>query len=127
VKPLYYRDDIFLENFWVFIDNKWDATATEKYLRNFFNFENLGFENAGGKTIEFYSEKEHSGCIVIWIKPGLDEVNFQATLAHECMHATNFVLRKRGVPSGYDNDEIHCYYTSMLLRKILGQRKKKRK
>jgi hypothetical protein len=47
-----------------------------------------------------------------------------AVVAHECLHAVNYILRKRGVKPSFENDEPQAYLLTYLMAKIQKRLKK---
>lgn len=48
-----------------------------------------------------------------------DKNEMLAALAHECLHHTNYTLRKAGMPLANESDEAYCYYFGWVFRNCL--------
>lgn len=57
--------------------------------------------------------------VVIWTKPGLSEKVMLSTLAHECLHATSFILDHAGVVADFRNDEAQAYLLGTIFEMAL--------
>lgn len=66
----------------------------------------------------FWIQHPRGNAVVMWFKASmtLKDSTWQAVLAHECLHATGYVLGSRGVRPSFDDDEPQAYYLSHLYR-----------
>jgi hypothetical protein len=76
----------------------------------------------------FVNIPEHGYYIVVTDKC----INWLGTLAHECMHLTSQMLRKRGIPLSDDSEEAYAYYLQWLfnvcgLAAVKSKKKSKKK
>lgn len=86
----------------------WKPEQFDKLLKRFpGNFEKTGDQI--GRTIRTYYG--NVPCILIWVK---NKRNY-AAIAHECLHAVNFVFDHVGVKPSYRNDEPQAYFLSELV------------
>lgn len=119
MKPLFHFDPVLMINFWFFVG--WTPTATTKYLRKHWNFDDIGFERKCGRCIEFDNDRgKHA--IVIWTRSKPKGAYEIGTLAHECVHATNMAFSARNVRLDLENDETQAYFTAHLVRVGLGMK-----
>lgn len=57
--------------------------------------------------------------IALWFKNKKAVLDEPGVVAHECLHATNFILQCRGVkPATEENDEHYCYYHGWLVDRV---------
>lgn len=57
--------------------------------------------------------------VALWFKNKRTVTHYPGIVAHECLHATNYILQVRGVkPAKEENDEHYCYYLQWLIEKI---------
>lgn len=69
--------------------------------------------------------EESSGCcnmgedlIVLWL-PALETFEDIATLTHECLHATAFLLNFSSVPFTESSEEVYAYYIAWMVKSVL--------
>ena len=115
---------IFGEYFWFFYDIK-DDNQCLSYLEKYFGIKTkIQRDLLAGRTVEFTNDKGNT-CIVIMILPNKDRFEVLNTLAHECLHAVNICLDRKGVNIQKD-DETHAYLLGHLVRvfsKVLAKSK----
>ncbi len=122
MKPNYHFDETFTENFWFFIG--WKPEDVEWYMKRHYVFETMSL-NGDGKTVEFQKDTGER-TIAIWTRSKYEDHKLYSVLAHECVHATHFCLRHRGVIADFNNDELTAYMVGALVRKALSFGPKKR-
>lgn len=111
-KPNFFYDKMFMANFWLFW--KWSVKDYQEYLKEEFGVVKDLTEYYG--SFEVF-EKENKRIHLIWVSD--DSRSPYADLAHECVHAANFVLNQAGVLPDFNNDEAHAYYVRMLMNEVL--------
>lgn len=114
MKPNFYFDELFMQNFWFF--HAWEPAKVNRYMKKRFK-EDFDTEFLGdGKTILYRPEKL-SPLIMIWIK----KKNDFPVIAHEAVHAANFCLDLAGVSPDFRNDETQAYLVGLICKKLLRQ------
>jgi hypothetical protein len=98
----------------------WPVTPKqiEGYLkRNYAINEYRASEDAAGRCIEIESTAGHAHiiCLTDWT---LDPKHI-SILSHECLHATEQILSKRGIILGDTTSEAFCHLQDSLLRRCL--------
>ncbi len=57
--------------------------------------------------------------LVLWFKNKRTITHHPGIVAHECLHATNYILQDRGVePANELNDEHYCYHLQWLVEEL---------
>lgn len=107
MKPNLYFDPLFKASFLFFLG--WSESKITNYLKKKFNYDS-DFSVCDGKTIEIF--EDGAPIILIWIR----NKNSIPELAHECVHAVNYVLGGKGVKANHEDDEIQAYYVESLIR-----------
>lgn len=82
---------------------------TEETMRNF---------GKVGKTTLARTCMAANGGVVIWMPLLPDNTKDYATLAHETLHATAFIMRKAGVPFSTDTEEAYAYLIGYITLQI---------
>jgi hypothetical protein len=101
-KPKWFYCDTYRENFY-FVP-EWKDSEVNEYF-------GVSMGIASGKTL-----LTNSG-VVIWVeKFNLKELDI---LHHECIHAANFVLSKKGVEIDSENDEALAYLSQFVFRQCM--------
>ena len=99
-------DPIFKANFYFFL-----GQTFKRYRANYKSIFGIYPEAAGGVSGFFSVETVKDtdiGCIYSDDKG--------STLMHECLHATIWILRKRGININMDTDEVATYYQEFLVK-----------
>lgn len=117
MKPKFYWCELWRMNFHFFLG--WHRDDFIGYVEKNYGEGLLTLPGlASGKTLYLENKKAEHEAILIWVKYK-GKKGF-STLAHECVHAANWVLRDRGVQPDFDNDEPQCYLVGNLVRQALG-------
>lgn len=112
MKPKFFYDKLFRVNFWIFY--RWDYKKYQDYLINKFNLhKDLKDYQGSFEVVESMNNRLH----LIWVST--ESKHPELDLAHECVHATNFVLNNAGVIADFNNDELQAYYVRMLMQECL--------
>lgn len=83
-------------------------------------FEDVTEENtgaaSGAKTV--WIERDGGNALVLWFPMSFKATDGDdlATLAHECFHAAEMVLRNRGLKLSDESDEAYAYYVGYVFR-----------
>ena len=112
MKPTHYFDPLYRKNFYFCIG--WRPADFDRYMVKEFNYKWASDGKDGCTNLVTFSNGSLG--LVIWIKRKKDYV----ALAHECVHAANFVLSRVGVKADFDNDEPQAYYIGLIMQKALG-------
>lgn len=109
MRTIRFYDEVYQKTFYVFIGgtSKDFITAMKRRGVNFGKGDEFD-----GAYFKGFENKRADYCF-IWINSYDKEL-----LAHECLHATIYVLDKAGVPINKKTDEASCYYLQYLLQKI---------
>lgn len=115
MKPNWWFDEMFKENYYFFIG--WKPKAIEAYLKKNYKLER-DFSRCDGRTMEL---TDHDGwsAQLIWTRYRSGP-KFIPALAHECVHAAMHILDRRGVKLDVDNHEALSYMVEILMRKALA-------
>jgi hypothetical protein len=78
---------------------------------------------SGAKTLWFEGYREDAGpsaILMFWFPADTnrDDPEDLAMLAHEALHAANFVLSARGMTLSLENDEAYAYYLSWIFSNL---------
>lgn len=112
-KPKFYFCDIWRVNYYFFIG--WPSGEFKSYVLKQYGFDADIHEQGVGKCLEVVKNNKYG--ILIWIK----KKNDYPSLAHECLHATNYTLCRAGWKFDVHNDEPQTYLLTNLVRKALGR------
>lgn len=104
VKVYHFYDIIYRENFYVFVGS---PKKMEKKFPRFAPFDSKG------RTFYPFDKKWPGVCI--WLHKRWD----WDILAHEAVHAGNWVLRNKGVGINRRNDEALAYYVQFIIREAM--------
>lgn len=104
------HDPIFEQSYWVF-NCKTAIDFKREYQRIIPETQMLDIDEfqSGKFAVVDFGNKGTIG--IIWAKD-------REHLVHELLHATTWILGKRGVPITQENDEVMAYYQCFLLREI---------
>lgn len=110
--PDFYFCELWRVNYYFYIG--WDVKEFEDYVEK---KEGVRPQSPGvGKC--FCVEREGGSAIIhIWVKKKTD----YPTLAHECLHASNWTLGRAGWEPQLWNDEPQTYLMTNLMRQALGR------
>lgn len=88
----------------------WPVKAYNKYMKRF-DFECDPSVDQAGRT----NRNEYKGrkVLIIWV----ENKKHHDVIAHECLHAANFLLNFVGVVPSFENDEAQAYLLGELVRK----------
>lgn len=112
MKPKFFYDKLFRVNFWIFY--KWDYKSYENYLSKEFGLnKDLSDYHGSFEVVQKRNNRLH----LIWVSDTTKEPMLD--LAHECVHAANFVMNNAGVIADFNNDELQAYYVRMLIKECL--------
>ncbi len=112
-KPTHYWCDMWRVNYYYFIG--WPAEEFSKYMKKAFDHDASDAHKSGGRAVLL--DYENGDCIIcIWV-PGKDDFS---ALAHECLHATNFTMRRAGCLPDLDNDEPQAYLLENIYQQALS-------
>lgn len=69
------------------------------------------------------ASKRGSQALVLWFQPHVDitRVYDQGTVAHECFHGQQYLLRERGLRISEASEEAFAYYATWLYRKVAAK------
>ncbi len=109
MKPRWYFCPTWRQNFYFFIG--WKPEAFEKYVLKTYDHKfKIGRED--GKTLGI---EHHDGSrFLIWSRK-----RDASVVAHESVHAVNWMLAERGYRFDPDNDEPQAYLVGALVREAL--------
>ena len=108
LKPLKYYQKTFRQKIEFFIG--WPAEEFRKYLDREFKYTWRNNNQAGAAV---HIELADTTVIVVWVSKGQ---NHPWHVAHECVHAVNFIFDYCGVVPSNTNDEAQAYLLSELMR-----------
>lgn len=114
MKPTFYFEETYQENFWFFIG--WSVEDFRRYNKLDDSWIKDGCD---GICIEIRDGRK--GRILIWTRHKPKDPKLMPILAHECLHATNRCLERVGVHPSFVNDETQAYLLGLLIRKALKQ------
>lgn len=79
--------------------------------------------NVKGNCGNFFGNPRYGG--IVWM-PSFKHESIEniATLAHECIHASTYVLDHNGMQVSFDNDEAIAYLMNYYLEYFLGKLKR---
>lgn len=106
IKVYHLYDYLYRENIYVFVG------SPKKMAKKFPHF--APFDSCG-RTFYPFDNKWPGVCI--WLKKHWD----WHILAHEAVHAGNWILRNKGVIINRRNDEALAYYVQFIMRDIMEQ------
>ena len=109
LKPHHYYNETYQANIYYCLG--WPAAHYCDYLKKIFSHSVELCGNRG--RCEFVTYDGGGKIAVIWIKKKDDAVG----LAHESLHAANFILSQAGVHPSFDNDEPLAYLMTEIMRK----------
>lgn len=112
--PKFWYCDVWKENFWFFIG--WKKEDFISWIKKHSGHDIYIGEQAAGHTSWVSDSKGSRVCIWIKKKGG---VQFHEILAHEAVHAANFVLGPRGAKLDFENDEMQAYLVGAIVRKAM--------
>lgn len=120
-----FYDELYGVTFHLF-ENK-NSNFIKRFISNEYDTEfPLDTDTLDGCCVELSADKGYA--IIIVLSGRFDNSSHAvSTLAHECYHAVEFVLRDRGVASNKSTSEAWAYYLSYLMEKFLTHLKSKRK
>lgn len=95
----------------------WTGRQAETYSEKIFRLP-LDVGDCQGLTKAMTRGRLH---VVIWTKAGLSQKSMLFTLAHECLHATSFILDHAGVKADFQNDEAQAYLLGTIFEMGLGR------
>lgn len=117
--PTLFYDNFFRVNFLFFYC--WDYISYEKYLNsNFGLIKDLKGYSGSFECLEKYNKRIH----LIWVAKSKNSIT---DLAHECLHAANFILEQAGVIPDFKNDETQAYYLRLIMNECLNGYENKQK
>lgn len=123
--PYTFYDELYGVNFHLFVAKS--NAYIKKFINDAYDTEiDVNTDEIDGCCCAFPSNEGYTVFIVLNSKYD-DSPRVVATLAHECYHAVEFVLRDRGVASNKSTSEAWAYYLSYLMEKFLTHLKSKRK
>lgn len=109
MKPGWYFCPTWRQNFYFFIG--WKPEAFEKYvLKTYGHDPDIG--GANGKTLCL--DGRDGSRFLVWTKK-----RDASIIAHECVHAANWMLAERGYKFDPHNDEPMAYLVGALVREAL--------
>lgn len=106
-KTLHIYDPILRCNFYFFLNQSF-ATYAKEYQSIFKHKPDHDSNVSGHFAVEELSTGEEIGCIYSTDK--------SRSLMHECLHATMWILDRRGIPTTQECDEIIAYYQEFLFK-----------
>lgn len=106
MKPKYYLNDTYQCAFFFCIG--WEQERFDVFLKRF----DGDFKPTEGSGRCIRTNYKGNRAIVIWV----DKKRNHPTIAHECLHAANFVLDNAGVHPSFENDEAQAYLMTQLIR-----------
>jgi len=62
---------------------------------------------------------ENGDIVYIWINKKNNKKDKIKYIAHEALHATNFMLKSRGIRANTTNDEIAAYLQGFIIKNII--------
>lgn len=110
-KPKYWKVPIYNNNIYFFINWNYEEFAqffAEKYRH---------IPDCFGRAGAFV---EVEGDLNIWSY----EKSNSPDIAHECLHATNFILSKIGQKADFENDEVQTYLFQEIFEEALKIKEK---
>jgi hypothetical protein len=118
MKVSHFYDDVFLGDFYIVSDCTFEQfiTHAEKELvPEMYKFiaENSKDKDLSNSLTGFTFFNIGYGCVIY-----LKRLSKHDTKAHECLHAAFEMLEHKGIPTGYDNQEVIAYYQAHLIRSI---------
>lgn len=93
-----------------------------EYQRKKFKRYNISIDNYNyslGLTEPLQNTKTNELIILIWMPNYKHTIRDLATLSHECLHASLFILESREIKFDYKNDEILTYLHTFILEEAL--------
>ena len=117
---LHIYDFIYMENYYYFnVSNEQEYNQILKIRFKIDRPSNKADETDGG-----FNVYEHNGTEVCFIWSKGKDVSI---IAHECMHAVGYVLRRKGIPFNADTDEAYAYLLQFLVKEIMSNKNKVKK
>lgn len=108
--------ETWVQEFWIF--HGVPADAANKKVRSLgWPDPEIGLTGKEGTT---RFRIDGGGPIIIWTKPLSNKVEQIEVLVHECVHAANITLSRRGWTPDLNNDEPQTYLVQRLVAKALG-------
>lgn len=110
--PLHIYDETYMTNYYVSygVPEELFRQSFKRIIRN--DLSDFGFKvSTNGEC--FCCDNDNGRIIWIWTKD-----RTISTLSHEIMHAVIFTLNER-IKLSEETDEVYCYQTQMLMRRIL--------
>ena len=124
--PGLFYDEIYKQNFYLFIG--WSEKDYVNYCSKKLNV-HIKVTGRGGQTMTFYLDDDTMIIVVFVSESGAkkDIAGFLGNIAHECVHAVNYVFERIGHDQDVRNDEPQAYYVGTLVEKCLNYYYKKGK
>lgn len=108
MKPKHWYDKTYKINFYIYYG--WKEEFYRRHLLETFNVDKRNFGD--GHTMI----NPEQSIITVWIRHKKNH----AVVAHECLHAVNFVFNKVGVKASFQNDEAQAYYLERLFNEVIN-------
>lgn len=95
-------------NFYIY--RGWAVSKFLKIAKDEYGYERHPYEMGDAVCLKLTSND-----IVIWTR----KRNMIPEIAHEAVHAANFIFMQKGILYARDNDEHFAYYVEWIVRKII--------
>jgi hypothetical protein len=110
-------DKVFRVNFYLLF--KASDEQTEEWLKKQKIDVTVSWGGCGARAIRVTLPEGRGAGVVLQFPEWSPKPYYLAAVAHECIHASNWVFEDRGAKLDPDNDEAFCYYHMYLMREVL--------
>lgn len=107
--PIWFYNEIYMENFYFC-----PSFTDEEYREAIYEITGLdwsGSKFSNARTTEISMD---SGRYYIFIQ--LKDIEDIPSLAHECFHASNYIMNRKGIRPDADNDEAQAYLIEWIFK-----------
>jgi len=116
-KPIHVYCPIFRRNVWAFYG--WTFEELNSYIFDTFETKFPERKDLNGFIRVLENEKKKTDIIVLWVNKS-NKTEELSCLMHECIHASNLILREANHKICPENDELQAYHASYFFRSVIS-------